>query len=65
MAGDISTPDEFNESVMMAAAGMLQSDADAFPEATVDLTEIMKEGEPADEAAVVWLCYAYEVVLAG
>ncbi|KQN95083.1 hypothetical protein [Arthrobacter sp. Leaf69] len=69
MAGDISTPDAFNESVAAAAAGMLQSDADAFRDATVDLAddlaEIKAEGSPADKAAAVWLCYAYGVVPAG
>lgn len=52
-----------------AAKGMVQSDVDAFRVATADLAEklatIKAQGSPADKAAAVWLCYAYQVVPVG
>lgn len=66
MAGKITNPAQFQNSVTSAAIGMAYTDAVAFQEATTDLAEklttIKAQGSPEDKAAAALLCYAYQVV---
>jgi hypothetical protein len=65
MTGNITNPDQFRDSVAKAAAGMADTDANAFRKATLDLTnelaDIKTQGSPQDKAAAALLCYVYQV----
>jgi hypothetical protein len=69
MAGEITTPDQFRDSVVEAAQGMTDSELQAFWKATGELAdklkEMQEEGASEDKTAAALFCYTYSVVPAG
>jgi hypothetical protein len=69
MAGEITTPDQFWDSVVGVAQGMTDNELDAYWKATGELADSLKEmqeeGTSRDKTAAALFCYTYSVVPTG